>query len=597
MVSCLLAARAAWPQVAMFRGTAAHAGVFAGANGLSLGGLQWRFETAGDVISSPVISGATVYIGSNDGRLYALALATGAVKWVFDAGSPIPTSPAVSSGAVFFGARDGTYYSVDQATGQRRWSFKTGSELPWPWGHESGDHYLSSPSLDAGAVIFGAGDGNVYALDAATGKERWHVHTEGRVRSSPAIDRGRIFVGSADGVLYALDAATGATAWRYRTEGASLSSKDYGFDRRTIQSSPAVADGIVFVGARDGFLYAVDAATGKLRWRADNKVSWVNASPAIADGVVYSATSDGHFVQAIDASSGNELWRAPTDVPAWSSPSIAGTMLYGADWAGRIHALDRKTGKEAWFFRTGAAVFSSPAISGDLLVVGSTDGSVYALRLSDRAPIQRAVFFDSAYLKAGRNTKALELAQYLSRRGYEIVDAPALTAFLRARTADRAPSVVVFAIDHLPPAADSGSDGKPLLRRYLDAAGKVVWTGILPKLWPADPSTGKAGGLGAIDWGAGDRLLGVPFRAAIFDQRGIRRTSSGARWGLPARWREAWGVDPSGVTEVLGLDDWGLAAAWVKSYGGEPGTGFVRVPADDMITVYLAAEYRPVLAR
>ncbi len=76
------------------------------------------------------------------------------------------------------------------------------------------------------------------------------------MRSSPALAGGKLYVGSADGTLYALDPASGREIWRFDTEGHALESGKFGFDRRTIQSSPAVADGRVFVGSRDGFLYA-----------------------------------------------------------------------------------------------------------------------------------------------------------------------------------------------------------------------------------------------------------------------------------------------------------------------------------------------------
>ncbi len=59
----------------------------------------------------------------------------------------------------------------------------------------------------------------------------------------------------------------------------------------------------MFVGARDGWIYALDAATGSERWRFDHKISWVNTSPAVIDGVVYAGSSDGQFVQALDAAS------------------------------------------------------------------------------------------------------------------------------------------------------------------------------------------------------------------------------------------------------------------------------------------------------
>ena len=579
--------------VAMFRGNATRSGIYAAPSaGTSLVGLQWRFLTEGDVISSPVVLGQTVYVGSGDGRLYALELATGTRKWAFDAGNPIPSSPAIGGGGVFFGTRDGHFYGVDAATGRQRWKMATGPLVPWPWGHESGDVYTSSPAFVAGTVYFGAGDGRVYAVDAATGRERWRAQTGGRVRSSPAVDGSHVYVGAADGRVYAFDRATGAERWKFDTEGVKLNSGEFGYDRRTIQSSPSVSNGTVFVGARDGWIYAINASTGHERWRFDHKISWINTSPAVLDGVVYAGSSDGQFVQALDAASGKELWRTTTGT-TWSSPAVAGDVVYAGDGQGRLHSLDRKTGKLLWTFRTGSTVHSSPTPSGDLVIVGSTDAGVYAVRTGTTAT-QRAVFFDSAYIKSASTPDATMLSRYFANRGYQVLDEKALAEFLQARIADRAPSVVVFAVDHLTPnVADTAALDRSLFRRYLDAGGKVVWPGIPPALFPRDPKTGSPGGLADLKWGNATKLLGVPHEAAMFDPRGVRATPAGKQWGLPTRWRGAWGIDPDKSITVLGLDEFGLATAWVKRYAGPEGTGFVRIPADDPLAVYLAAEYRP----
>jgi eukaryotic-like serine/threonine-protein kinase len=578
--------------VAMFRGNAAHTGVYGPSKGQALAGLQWRFMTEGDVISSPAVVGQTVYVGSGDGHLYALDRTSGTRRWAFDAGNPIPSSPAVGGGAVYFGTRDGQFFAINAATGAQRWRLTTGPLMPWPWGHESGDVYLSSPAFADGTVYLGAGDGRVYAIDAATGKEKWHAETGGRVRASPAVDGSRVYVGSADGRVYAFDRTTGATKWKFETEGVKLESGKFGFDRRTVQSSPAVANGTVFVGARDGWIYAIDAATGAEKWRFDHKVSWINTSPAVLDGVVYAGSSDAQFIQAIDAATGKEIWRTTTGV-TWSSPSVAGDMLYAGDGAGRLNALDRKTGKLLWSFRTGSTTYSTPTPSGDLVFIGSTDGGVYAIRVS-ATPVQRAVFFDSAYIKSASVPDPVFLSRYFANRGYTVLDEKALGAFLQARIEDKAPSVLVFAIDHLPPPAlDTAALERSPLRRYLDAGGKVVWPGIPPVLFPRDPKTGSAGGLDALRWGNATKLLGVPHEAAMFDQRGVRATEAGERWGLQSRWRTGWGIDPDRSITVLGLDEFGLASSWVKRYGGPEGTGFVRVPPDEPMTVFLAAEYRP----
>ena len=154
------------------------------------------------------------------------------------------------------------------------------------------------------------------------------------------------------------------TKWKFDTEGVKLESGKFGFDRRTVQSSPAVVNGTVFVGARDGWIYAIDAATGTEKWRFDHKVSWINTSPAVMDGVVYAGSSDAQFVQALDAATGKELWRTTTGV-TWSSPAVTSDMIYAGDGAGRLHAIDRKSGKLLWSFRTGEhGLLVADAVSG-----------------------------------------------------------------------------------------------------------------------------------------------------------------------------------------------------------------------------------------
>ncbi|MEO8030864.1 MAG: PQQ-binding-like beta-propeller repeat protein [Gemmatimonadota bacterium] len=367
----------------MFRGGPAHLGFYDSPTGRSLAGLQWRFPTGGSVISSPAVTAGQVFIGSGDGKLYALARETGTLRWSYQADSAIASSPAVGHGAVYFTSRSGRIYAVDALTGQLRWFRGTDSIIPFPWGHESGDHFISSPVLAGDLIIVGAGDGGLYALGATTGRVIWRGWTGGRVRSSPAVAGDRVYVGSADGSLYCFDLKTGVRRWRFDTEGARLTSGDFGFDRRTIQSSPVVSGNTVFVGARDGFLYAVSADEGKLRWRFDHQQSWIIASPAVTGDTVYAASSDGGFIQALDVKTGKELWRQTTGFSVWSSPAVTRTTVLAGSGIGRLLALDARTGSMRWQFQTGGTIYSSPVVCGWLAYVGSTDGSVYAIRLGD----------------------------------------------------------------------------------------------------------------------------------------------------------------------------------------------------------------------
>ncbi|HJR42867.1 MAG TPA: PQQ-binding-like beta-propeller repeat protein [Gemmatimonadaceae bacterium] len=573
LAGCSAADGANGANAALFRGDPAHSGVYPGELAPEFGGVAWRVQTRGAVQGSPVIGGRLLYAGSTDGRLYAIERSSGDTRWTFDAGSPIASTPAVAEGLVIFAARDRRLRAIDAGSGRERWSVPFGGDLPWAWGHESGDFYLSSPNYAGGTVYVGAGDGNLYAIRARDGRVLWRAPTEGRVRSSPAIDGDLVFVGSADGRMYAFETATGRQRWRFDTEGVKLESRSFGYDRRTVQSSPAVKDSLVVFGGRDGFLYGVDRARGTQRWRVDHRISWVNTSPAVHDGLVFAGSSDGRFAHAVDARTGVERWRVTTPSLVWSSPAVSGDAVYVADWGGNLLALEARTGAAQWRHRMGGRMLSSPVLADGRIYIGSDDGGIYAYQTAS-APLQRVVYWDTVMLAANSAAGHIRARDYLRDRDYRVLAADSLIAFLTARASDRAPSVVVFAIDAFPKAVASTASDGALLRRYLDAGGRVVWLGMPPLLWERNLTTGQADLL-AIDRTGPARLLGVAHTRANFDPRPATITATGERWGLSGWWMMSWGADSAAVDDVLALDDDGLATAWSKRVGR--GT-FVRLP-------------------
>jgi outer membrane protein assembly factor BamB len=564
-------------RTAMFLNGPSHSGVSQSAEIKNFGGLQWRFQTGGAVRSSPVLADGFVYVGSSDGYMYALDASTGAERWKLNAQSAITSTPAVVNGTVYVGTWDGRFLALKAASGEVLWSVKTGADAALAWGYESGDFFTSSPTVLDGKVLCGGGDGFLYALESTTGRELWKVKTGGRVRSTPAVDRGTVFVGSFDGSLYAVELESGQLKWHYETEGAGLNSGDFGYDRKSIQSSPAVADGTVFFGARDGFLYAVNAQDGQLRWRFDHQISWVNSSPAVAEGMVYAGSSDGKFIQGVDARTGKEVWRLKTESLIWSSPAIAGQSLYVGDWAGNLYALNRSNGGELWRYRAHRRILSSPLLAEGRLYFGSDDGAVYAINPGRATALKRAVFWDADYVKTVTFRGHEALRDYLKANDYEVVNAQTLAGFLNERISDKAPSVVVFAIDYLPQTISPDGNGQSLLRTYLDSGGKAVWVGMPPLLWAADLQTGQRD-IKKIDRSATEKLLGVGHKRGNFDANTARPTAEGIKWGLGGWWLSSWSADPESVTTILAEDEQGLAAAWVRRYGGPEGTGFIRLP-------------------
>ena len=424
--ACLLSQFAHSQTAPMFRGNPQHTGVYEAAGVPKFTRVKWRFRTAGRVFSTPAIAGGMAFVGSTDHFLYAVDLATGTGKWKFETQSRVTSSPAVANGVVYFGSMDADFYAVDAASGKLKWKFTTAGEHRFTATHLHGampiaeampdpfDFFLSSPVVSGGVVYFGSGDGNIYALDAASGALKWKFHTGDVVHSSPAVDSDTVFAGSWDSYLYALDASTGKEKWRFKTGEDPKIHNQVG-----IQSSPAVANGVVYFGCRDSNLYAVDEITGKQKWAFSNKGSWVIGSPAVHDGKVYFATSDSALFHALDAVTGAPIFSLTFTWPMFSSPAISGNTLYLGSHEGKLTAIDLTTHKVAWTFQTdgskengpkytmpdgkpnyGAAftdffyddmvigvdkllsvgaILSSPVVDGQTIYFGSADGNLYAL--------------------------------------------------------------------------------------------------------------------------------------------------------------------------------------------------------------------------
>lgn len=411
-----------------FRGNPDHPGVYDTKPIHTSPQIKWKFATKSQVVSSPAVVNGVLYVGSADHRLYAIDTSTGTKKWEFKTGSGVASSPAVSNGIVYFSSYDGITYAVSASDGKLNWKFETEGERRFAATHLHGsqpraevmpdpfDTYLSSPLVWNGAVYFGSGDGNVYSLDASTGKLNWKFKTGDVVHASPVISAGTLFIGSWDSYFYALEAATGKEKWRFKTGEDPDIHNQVG-----IQSSAVVAGGIVYFGCRDSNLYAVDAESGRKVWAYNNKGSWVIASPLVNDGKLYFETSDSGMFHALDAKTGAEISSMKfSGWPTFSSPILASGTLYLGSLSGKLFAIDLKEQKTLWEFqtdgnrqngaaytkadgtpnyegaylgdfyddmvvgtqkmRTVGAIYSSPVLVDGVLYFGSADGNIYALQ-------------------------------------------------------------------------------------------------------------------------------------------------------------------------------------------------------------------------
>jgi eukaryotic-like serine/threonine-protein kinase len=564
----------------MFRGDPAHTGVVASSLFSGQGGIRWRAQTGGPVRSSPAVTSQRVFVGSDDGFLYALNRQSGAVVWKFASGGRVAASPALVNNLVVAATLAGRVFAVNQSTGTLAWSFTTGPALPPNTDFAGGwDFLASSPVVVGNRVLIGGGDGVLYAVNAADGVIRWRARTGGRIRATPAVDSGLVVVGAWDGRVYAFDLTTGAERWVHRTAGDTLDSRKAGFDRRAIQSSAAISGGGVFVGSRDGALYGLDLKTGERRFRATHRGSWVVASPAVHDGVACVGSSDGHFFHCVDGLTGADRWRVNTGSNLLSSPVIVnGLILVGTHHTnaprGELLALDAANGQVRWRVELDEATDSSPVVDGNDVFIGTNSGSVFAITESNARVPRMAVFYDSSLVIQPFAAGARMAFEYFREAGYEPLDARTMAVFMDDRIRDGQPSAVVLAMDIVPPTVAPVLADTVLIRRYLNVGGKVV-SFSAPLGTALRDSAGRIQG---DDPSALPKLLGTPPDAIDYEQEFARPTADGRKWGLTQSVRGDYGMKPGTMSIPLAVDPLGRATAWVKTFRPDlPGTGYVQL--------------------
>lgn len=324
------------------------------------------------------------------------------VAWVFTDGKPnFPvtfwSSPLVRDGRLYvgggvlspFGTRGDIYcldpLQVDPASGKPRVI----------WKHKVSRLVFSSPSLARGIVVCGEGThtdtgARLYALRAASdrpdGERIWDFKVSGTVETSPCVVGQSVYFGTGDD-FHCLDLNTGRPRWKATIIDAL--------------SSPAVVNGMVYVGSgrseqarpenrdRQGQqLLALDAATGRIRWRRE--LPFPCSSPVTyADGRLVAGTGKGTFVlrgpgaagQVIchDAATGRPLWARSLGDNVLAAIPVQHGLVHVACRNGRYYVLALSDGRLLWEYKCGRALLASPVVSGDRALLISSRGAAHCV--------------------------------------------------------------------------------------------------------------------------------------------------------------------------------------------------------------------------
>ncbi|WP_459940832.1 outer membrane protein assembly factor BamB family protein [Deferrisoma palaeochoriense] len=292
--------------------------------------------------ASPVVVGGVAFVGHEGRSFDAVRLADGGILWRFPTRGRVYASAAWTGGVFVVGDDAGRVYAVTPR-GEKAWEFATTYPV------------VAGVLTDGERVYVPVADGNVFCLEAATGRPLWQYGRKFPAHRSVfrahglALGGGRVYAGFWDGTVVALDPEVGRVLWRASLEGAGF---------RDVAAGPVYEGERVYAGSLDGPVVALHAATGEILWKAD-----LPAAGGIAVGAdaVYVGSPGGALV-ALDRGDGHELWRAGIGDGVSTAPVLAsGSVVVGSS-DGPLAVLDAATGTERFRYSPGPGLHGQPAV-------------------------------------------------------------------------------------------------------------------------------------------------------------------------------------------------------------------------------------------
>ncbi|MBO0914415.1 outer membrane protein assembly factor BamB family protein [Streptomyces laculatispora] len=319
----------------------------------------WRFRMSNDVWGTPVVVGDLLYVTSFEVH----ALDTGNGRRQFKT-RDVAWAMAVEGGRIH--ASDGpSLYALDAVTGAERWRLQT-------------DAWVYSLKADRGTVVTGTRGGGVQAWEASTGEKLWETtgaQTDFETaEAGPAVHDGTVYLWQ-DARLRAVDARTGVERWSYPVGDAASCG---GVPLRV---TPA-PDGYAYVCAGTRVL-ALDIGSGRVRWHFESPAVFLSPpafapGPAVTGGGVYLADYLG-TVYALDASTGKDRWRIATESRQSTEPVLVTTGNVHVGSGSALYTLDAVTGTPKWRFAAGGEVVGAPVVADGRVHFGSADHVLYTL--------------------------------------------------------------------------------------------------------------------------------------------------------------------------------------------------------------------------
>ena len=324
-------------------------------------GLLWELKTKGPIgwRGAPVTNRdvSVIYVGSADGKVYAVESVTGRPLWTFDTHAAIISSPVALPDRIVTASTDGTVYCLEPREGQLLWSQAVKAPC------------VCTPSVHQETLLIGTMDGHITALDSKSGLMKWRYDAGAPVVANPHSYNDLAFTTVRDGTVHALSINSGRLKWKADVSTA-------------IVTGPMASADAIYVGAQTGVFHALEAETGRTIWEYETDKPIISRGVIVFTSVLF--CSQDKWLYCCDKYDGRLMWKSAVRGRVMANLTLAGPTVCLVTREGWIQAFDHKTGEIKWQIGCMKRLESAPLVTPHMLLVGTVEGELMAFALTEK---------------------------------------------------------------------------------------------------------------------------------------------------------------------------------------------------------------------
>ncbi|MBO0321539.1 PQQ-binding-like beta-propeller repeat protein [Muricauda sp. CAU 1633] len=355
---------------------------------------KWNTDLGGSIRSAFTLKDSILYGGTNQGMFFAIDASSGSKLWSYKCKGLISSSPALTEDGVLFEAGNKVYKLSYQ--GKVKWMFDPGlkpktfilGSKRFQYQIDPFDFKRPDIVVKKDSVFFAAHNGTIYVLDVGNGilKDSISIPNGTAIRTTPLIWKDKIIFGDWNGTVHCYQLSDMTLVWNGKTFDYEKPYETFG----GIVGHFEINDSILFFGARNNTVNALDADSGGILWSfIEEEGGWMWGDPLILEKTLYIGGSDNHSLYSFDLETGELIWCYKGNKNIVGKPilyngemAFTASNVYNLNEPGSLVFLDWESGTLERQFELEEGTIATPVQYLNSIILFGVNGNLFSFELN-----------------------------------------------------------------------------------------------------------------------------------------------------------------------------------------------------------------------